>query len=93
MCNTKFTPNYAREVFPSFDEPHFRATFNLTLVHNDTRWAKSNMPISQNTYLGNGWRETTFETTPNMVTYLLVMVIADFPFLETTTENGYSVNY
>ncbi|XP_006822493.1 aminopeptidase N-like [Saccoglossus kowalevskii] len=89
ICNTKFTPNYAREVFPCFDEPHFRATFNLSLIHHNKRWAKSNMPIYESVDLGNDWNETRFETTPNMVTYLLVMVVADFDYIETTTTNGY----
>nr|XP_006822495.1 PREDICTED: aminopeptidase N-like [Saccoglossus kowalevskii] len=89
ICNTKFTPNYAREVFPCFDEPHFRATFNLTLIYHNKRWAKSNMPVRESVDLGNDWTETRFETTPSMVTYLLVMVVADFDYIETTTANGY----
>ncbi|XP_070557699.1 aminopeptidase N-like isoform X2 [Ptychodera flava] len=89
ICNTKFTPNYAREVFPSYDEPHFRSTFDLVIAHRSKRWAMSNMPITHNVTLDDDWIETHFNTTPNMVTYLLVMVLADFPSVETTTKYGY----
>ncbi|XP_077979607.1 aminopeptidase N-like [Glandiceps talaboti] len=92
MCNTKFTPNYAREVFPCYDEPHFRATFDLHLIHRDKRWALSNMPVKETTTMANDWIMTSFDTTPNMVTYLLVLVLADFPSIQLTTKYGYEFN-
>lgn len=35
---------YARQSFPCFDEPAFKAQFKLTVIHNKDLKAMSNMP-------------------------------------------------
>ncbi len=42
---------YARKSFPCFDEPSFKANFTITLIHDKSLHAMSNMPIKSITDL------------------------------------------
>lgn len=41
---TKFEPNFARTAFPCFDEPHLKATFNLSVVRTREMTVLTNTP-------------------------------------------------
>lgn len=82
MAATHLSPDKARTVFPSFDEPQFRAVFSLTLVHPNSLVATSNMPISKEVVLEDGRKRTEFQDTPSMSTYLLAWVQHNFVFEE-----------
>ena len=83
-------PLRARKVFPCFDEPAMKATFNVTLVHDPRLIALSNMPIYQSE-VKDGWRHDHFKRTVNMSTYLAAFAVGDFKYKETTTDNGIKV--
>lgn len=45
MVASKFQPTYARQAFPCFDEPDFKATYDITLVKPVNYVALSNMNV------------------------------------------------
>ncbi|XP_070557593.1 aminopeptidase N-like [Ptychodera flava] len=79
----------ARRVFPCFDEPTFKATFQFTLIHRNTRLALWNMPMTHSVTDETGLWNTTFFEKTNVVmsTYLLAIVIADYVSIDETTDN------
>ena len=76
---TQFEPTDARRAFPSFDEPAFKATFDVTLVVDKGDTAISNTNIVSDTP-GPGPDKHTlhFATTPKMSTYLVAFLVGDF---------------
>ncbi len=49
LAATQFESHYARKCFPCFDEPAYKATFDLTVRIDSTLKAISNMPIKKET--------------------------------------------
>ena len=76
---TQFEPTDARRAFPSFDEPGFKATFNVTLVAPKGDMAISNTNVVSD-QPGPGPDEHTvhFATTPRMSTYLVAFLVGQF---------------
>lgn len=73
----------ARRMFPCWDEPAFRATFDLTAVLPEKWLAMSNMPIERERVLpGTGTKQVTFMRTPSMVSYLVVLAAGELEALE-----------
>ena len=77
MLTTQFEAADARAAFPCFDEPAFKATFDLTLVVDKGLEAVSNMPVASRRSDG-GKEVITFGTTPMMSSYLLYMGVGQF---------------
>ena len=76
---TQFEPTDARRAFPSFDEPAFKATFNVTLVVDKGDTAISNTNIVSDTPGPEAEKHTIhFATTPKMSTYLVAFLVGDF---------------
>lgn len=75
---TQFESSDARKFIPSWDEPNYKATFDLTATVPSTQMAVSNMPIKHSEDLGKGISRVTFETSPKMSTYLLFFGLGDF---------------
>ena len=76
---TQFEPTDARRAFPSFDEPAFKATYDISLVIDSGDTAISNGPIVSDTPgPGDGKHTLKFLTTPKMSTYLVAFLVGDF---------------
>jgi aminopeptidase N len=75
---TQFENSDARRFIPSWDEPNYKATFDLTATVPSAEMAVSNMPISESEDLGNGTRRVSFATSPKMSTYLLFFALGEF---------------
>ncbi|NIJ15717.1 M1 family metallopeptidase [Sphingobium vermicomposti] len=68
---TQFEAPDARRFVPSFDEPSYKATFDLTAIIPTGELAVSNMPVRASKDLGSGKTQVTFGTSPKMSSYLL----------------------
>ncbi|KAG5329665.1 AMPQ Aminopeptidase, partial [Acromyrmex heyeri] len=74
IAATQFEPNGARRMFPCWDEPALKATFNISVTHHQKYMALSNMPIREQ-FKKDDFILTHFNTTPIMSTYLVAIVI------------------
>jgi aminopeptidase N/puromycin-sensitive aminopeptidase len=76
---TQFEPTDARRAFPSFDEPAFKASYDVSLVIDTADTAISNSPIATDTPGPAAGKHTLkFDTTPKMSTYLVAFLVGDF---------------
>ena len=83
LFTTQFEAANARAAFPCFDEPAFKATFDVSLIVDKDLVTISNMPIKKETILPKEKKQVSFYTSPKMSTYLLYLGIGDFKSLET----------
>jgi aminopeptidase N len=84
---TQFEGTYARMMFPCFDEPGFKATFDLAVVADKADTAISNGRIMRDEPVaGTSRHRLTFSTSPKMSTYLVALAIGDWQCLERTTD-------
>jgi len=69
----------ARRAFPSFDEPAYKATFDISLMVDAGDTAISNgRQLSDTRGPEPGKHTLTFARTPKMSTYLAAMIVGDF---------------
>ncbi|KAH8311145.1 hypothetical protein KR044_004573 [Drosophila immigrans] len=79
LGSTQFQTNHARRAFPSFDEPRFKATFNVTLIRHRSFNSASNTRLATSTPSDIAdYFIDEFKTTPKMSTYLLAFIISEF---------------
>ena len=68
---TQFEAPDARRFVPSWDEPSYKATFDLSAIIPTGELAVGNMPVKSTKDLGGGKTQVTFGTSPKMSSYLL----------------------
>ncbi|KAG4080264.1 hypothetical protein HA402_010756 [Bradysia odoriphaga] len=84
---TQMEPTYARQVFPCFDEPQFKATFDLKVVRpKNFSVSFANTKLNDSFDIGPHEVFEEFKTTPRMSTYLLAFVISDFRIRENAAK-------
>jgi aminopeptidase N len=85
---TQFEATDARRAFPSFDEPSFKATFDISLTIDRRDQAISNGRVISDTPTADGGRHIVkFSTTPKMSTYLVAMAVGRWSCLEGAAES------
>ncbi len=85
---TQFENSDARRFIPSWDEPNFKATFDLAVNAPAAQMAVSNMPVASSSNGAGGMKRVVFQTTPKMSTYLLFMSVGDFERTTRKADNG-----
>ena len=89
VISTQFESHFAREAFPSVDEPEAKATFDLAVKFDQEEGeiVLSNMPeIDVESRKETGiWK---FDTTPRMSSYLLAFAAGDLQGVTAKTKNG-----
>jgi aminopeptidase N len=85
MLGTQFEATDARRFFPCWDEPGFRARFQLTAIVPENWVAISNMPVESESK-NNNEKEVRFAATPPMASYLNVFVAGELDSIETKTR-------
>lgn len=75
---TQFEAADARRFVPSWDEPDYKATWDLTARIPANEMAVSNMPAASSRAIAKGLKAVTFQRTPIMSSYLLFFATGDF---------------
>ncbi|MDX9786105.1 MAG: M1 family metallopeptidase [Desulfobacterales bacterium] len=86
MAVTQFQESHARQVFPCFDSPEQKATFDITLWVDQHLSAVSNQDIVEERRVAGGKKRVRFRQTPRMSTYLLFLGVGDFDLLVHETD-------
>ncbi|GBG96093.1 M1 family metallopeptidase [Lactococcus termiticola] len=88
LVGTQFESHFARQAFPSIDEPEAKATFDLSVKFDEEPGdiIVANMPEVSNE---NGIH--TFDTTVRMSSYLLAFVFGDMQYKKAKTKSGVEV--
>ena len=91
LAATQFEAPHARRAFPCFDEPEFKASFNVTLVVADGMLAISNGPEMSREALPDGRARVHFAPTIPMSTYLVAWVVGPLVLSEPVDAGGVAV--
>ena len=86
MLGTQFEATDARRFFPCWDEPVFRARFQLSAVVPENWLVVSNMPIESERKITEG-KEVRFAATPPMSSYLNVFVAGELDLIEARSDS------
>jgi aminopeptidase N len=80
---TQFEATDARRAFPAFDEPEYKATFDITAIADRGDVAISNgQVISDTPGPGPNQHTVKFSTSPKMSSYLAALIVGDFKYIE-----------
>ena len=82
LLSTQMEPADARRLFPCWDEPVFRAVYQLTVKAKREETVMSNSPIVDERPSGSEEKFVTFDRTPAMASYLLVIACGKLEWLE-----------
>jgi aminopeptidase N len=85
LLASQLEPSDARRLFPCWDEPIFRATYQWNVLVDSGSQAISNMPVSMEQKLGPK-KLISFQVSPSMASYLVALVVGHFEWLEDTVS-------
>lgn len=76
LATTQMEATDARRMFPCFDEPDFKAIYQITAIIDPQFVAISNTPILEEKTV-DGKKIIRFEPSPKMSTYLVALIVGD----------------
>jgi alanyl aminopeptidase len=79
---TQFENTDARRAFPSFDEPGFKAPFDIQVIAPSADKVVTNTPILTASPAGKGMTATTFLQTKPLPTYLVALAIGPLDIVD-----------
>ena len=82
IATTQFEPTSARNAFPCWDEPEYKAVFSISIVADKKYLRVSNEKVLSEKEVGNNKIETTFVDSMKMSTYLVAFVIGELEATE-----------
>ncbi|GME79497.1 unnamed protein product [Ambrosiozyma monospora] len=85
LATTQMQPTHCRRVFPCFDEPKLKATFDISLILDSNLTGISNMDVKEEVSLKPSREKISFNTTPLMSTYIVAFVVGDLEYIESTS--------
>ncbi|KAI6231668.1 Aminopeptidase [Aphelenchoides besseyi] len=88
LIGTDLQPDGARHLMPCFDTSHFKANFQLTLIHARNTRVYNNMPIEHQHAMNKEKLITRFAQTPKMSTYLFSFALGELVDFETKSKSG-----
>ncbi|KAK6042586.1 peptidase family M1 [Cooperia oncophora] len=94
LASTQFESTYARYAFPCFDEPIYKATFDISIVTDPGLTAISNMPVVSSTpcdFHGTKKVWVKFDRTPPMSSYLVAFVVGELDYIQTSSKSGTTI--
>jgi aminopeptidase N len=84
---TQFESTDARRAFPSFDEPAYKATFDISVIADKRHTVLSNTKaLSDTPGPGDEKHTVRFSTSPRMSSYLAAVVVGDFEYIEGSAD-------
>lgn len=93
LAHTDLETSETRRVFPCFDEPAFKAVFDITVARKPGRKALTNGQLDRTIQGADGWLYDVFKSSPLMSTYLLHIVVSDYEYTEATSANGVQMKF
>jgi Peptidase family M1 domain/ERAP1-like C-terminal domain/Peptidase M1 N-terminal domain len=88
IATTQMESTDARRAFPCWDEPAFKATFEITLVIDDALAAWSNGPVVEEAPEPGGRRRVRFAPTMIMSTYLVAFIVGPLEATDPVDVDG-----
>lgn len=82
LATTQFEPTSARNAFPCWDEPEYKAVFSMTLISDKKYLRISNEKVLEEKELEDGKVQTTYVDSMIMSTYLVAFVIGELEITE-----------
>ncbi|XP_073690212.1 glutamyl aminopeptidase [Garra rufa] len=88
IAATDHEPTDARKSFPCFDEPNKKATYTISITHDNAYKALSNMPVEKTQNVTDGKTKTLFKKSVKMSTYLVCFAIHQFDYVERISKRN-----